>query len=131
MDGDGGRPTSDDRERATAVLRERMASGRLSLGEYQARLRRVKAAATNAELDAVVRDLGAGHASDDCDDERPSGTSAPSAGGSAGPAAPGRRPKAGCAGVLVMSAAVAAAAGAAYAVRSATRFRFSLPRALD
>lgn len=108
MDGDGGRVTDQDRERATAVLRERMASGRLSLGEYQARLRRVKAAATPAELDAVVRDLHDSAAGRD-DDE------APAAGPVPGPDERRRaRGGGGCAGVLAVAAICAA-----YAVRVA------------
>ncbi|UGQ14602.1 DUF1707 domain-containing protein [Yinghuangia sp. ASG 101] len=151
MDGDGGGVTAEDRERATEVLRERMASGRLSLAEYQARLRRVKAAATAADLDAVVRDLSAGRDADERDDGGP-----PSAGPPETAPAPEGRSRAGCAGTLVVLVAAARTASAAYrayraysacspgrrarpgaadtasrAVRSATRFHFSWPRALD
>lgn len=111
MDGDGAEPTAEDRERATGVLRERMASGRLSLGEYQARLRRVKAAATAAELDAVVRDLR-DPAADRDDGEGPAGSGDASA-PSAGPQDGARPSRGGCAGVLAVSAICAAA----YAVR--------------
>jgi len=116
MDGDGGRPSARDRERAADVLRERMASGRLSLGEYQGRLRRVKAAATMAELDAVVHDLRDRAA--ERDDAEPAGRPVPTsepgkpgAGQSSGPGERGRA-RGGCAGVLAL-----AVIGAVYAVR--------------
>ncbi|MCF2530128.1 DUF1707 SHOCT-like domain-containing protein [Yinghuangia soli] len=127
MDSDATRPAgAADRARVTDALREEMAAGRLPLADYQARLGRVKRAATVGELDAVLHDLPSRRDRADDDAERPGG-------GAAGPpgesgTAAGRVPKAtrgGCAGVLLLTVA------AAYAVRSAARFPISRVRALD
>ncbi|WP_406283445.1 DUF1707 domain-containing protein [Embleya sp. NBC_00896] len=58
MDRDPNAPaTPADRERVTAVLREHLASGRLALSEYRARLDGVRRAGTVGELDAVSANL--------------------------------------------------------------------------
>jgi hypothetical protein len=115
----------------TDALREEMAGGRLPLADYQARLGRVKRAATVGELDAVLRDLPSRR--DRADDGADGESDRPGGGAAAGPpgesgAVAGRVPKAtrgGCAGVLLLTVA------AAYAVRSAARFPISRVRALD
>jgi hypothetical protein len=60
MTSDASRPATDaDRDRVRALLRDLMGQGRISLTDYQGRLRRVAAASTTGDLDAVVRDLPA------------------------------------------------------------------------
>ncbi|WP_345673617.1 DUF1707 domain-containing protein [Yinghuangia aomiensis] len=114
MDSDAARPVTDaERERVTGILREQMASGRLALSDYQARLRRVRAAATVGELDAVLRDLP-GRRDDGDGEERPHAAASPSAEAAPEQAAGGAK-RAGCGGaaamLVVASAAVCAAAG--------------------
>ncbi|MDI2126869.1 DUF1707 SHOCT-like domain-containing protein [Yinghuangia seranimata] len=95
-----------DRERVTAVLREHMAAGRLSLTDYQARLRRVRAATTAGELDAVLHGLPTRRdTSHDSEQPRPAGGGLPVDGTSSdGGAAPARR--GGCAGMLLLLVAL-------------------------
>lgn len=58
MDRDPNAPaTPADRERVTAELREHLASGRLALSEYRARLDAVRRAGTVGELDTVTAQL--------------------------------------------------------------------------
>ncbi|MEU8138029.1 DUF1707 SHOCT-like domain-containing protein [Streptodolium elevatio] len=102
---DAARPvTAADRERVSGVLRERMASGDLSLGDYQTRLRRVRAAATAGELDAVLRDLPGRR--DDAEETRTGGGAGPEASavsaGAGTDSAAGSRRAGGCAGVLLL-----------------------------
>lgn len=126
VDSDASRPAgAADRERVTGVLREEMAGGRLSLADYQARLRRVKAAATVGELAALLRELPSRRDDADAEPERP-GTAAGPPGESPQRAdRPRKATRGGCAGVLLVTVT------AAYAVRSATRFPISWVRALD
>lgn len=110
MDSDAARPVSDaERERVTGVLREQMASGRLALSDYQVRLRRVRAAATAAELESVLRDLP-GRREDDGDERPhvPADTTAEAAPESAA-AGPKRAGCGGAAAVLVAMSVVGCA----------------------
>lgn len=116
MDSDAARPVSDaDRERVSGVLREQMASGRLSLADYQARLRRVRAAATAGELDAVLRDLPGRRddAEDGAEEPRAGGGGVPGASGAGAGSAPGGR-RSGCAGALLLLFAVLVVVAGAY-----------------
>ncbi|MGW0657942.1 DUF1707 domain-containing protein [Streptodolium elevatio] len=113
---DAARPvTAADRERVSGVLRERMASGDLSLGDYQARLRRVRAAATAGELDAVLRDLPGRR---DGEETRTGGGAGPEASavsaGAGTDSAAGSRRSGGCAGVLLLVLVVLVAVAGAY-----------------
>lgn len=117
MGSDAARPVTDaERERVTGVLREQMASGRLALSDYQVRLRRVRAAATAGELDAVLRDLPGRRGEGDEGDgaARPHAAVSPPAESAPEPGPAGAK-RAGCGGaaamLVVLSAAVCAAAG--------------------
>jgi hypothetical protein len=108
MDSDAAQPATDaERERVTGILREQMASGRLALSDYQARLRR----ATAGELDAVLRDLP-GRRDDGDGEERPHAAASPSAEATPEPAAAGAK-RAGCGGAAAMLLAVSAVVCAA------------------